>query len=79
IRAAARQTEAGTSARKPGRESLAYNAIKDWLFGGNLVVRLGIVVLFFGGAFLLKYASDNSLLPIELRLASTALAATVLL
>lgn len=55
------------------------DAAKSWLFGGNLVVRVGIIVLFFGGAFLLKYASDNSLLPIELRLAATALTATVLL
>jgi Predicted membrane protein len=42
-------------------------------------VRVGIIVLFFGIAFLLKYAADNSLLPIEFRLAGVALAAAVLL
>jgi uncharacterized membrane protein len=56
-----------------------FNAVRDWFLGGNTVVRVGIVVLFFGIAFLLKYAADNSLLPIEFRLAGVALAATVLL
>ena len=42
-------------------------------------MRVGIIVLFFGIAFLLKYAADNSLLPIEFRLAGVALAATVLI
>lgn len=42
-------------------------------------MRVGIIVLFFGIAFLLKYAADNSLLPIEFRLAGVALASTALL
>lgn len=41
--------------------------------GGNLVVRAGVVVLFFGIAFLVKYAADRNLLPIEFRLAGIAL------
>lgn len=45
---------------------------------GNLVVRLGVVVLFFGVAFLLRYAYENALLPIELRLAGSALGGMVL-
>ncbi|NUT63083.1 DUF2339 domain-containing protein [Herbaspirillum sp. C9C3] len=57
----------------------AFHAARDWLLGGNTVVRVGIIVLFFGVAFLLKYAASNSLLPIELRLAGTALGAAVLL
>ena len=39
---------------------------------GNLVVRIGVVVLFFGVAFLLRYAYENALLPVELRLAGSA-------
>ena len=39
---------------------------------GNLVVRVGVVVLFFGVAFLLRYAYENALLPIELRLAGSS-------
>ena len=57
----------------------AFNAARDWLLGGNVVVRIGILVLFFGVAFLLKYAASNSLLPIELRLAGTGIGAAVLL
>ncbi|MFP3564165.1 DUF2339 domain-containing protein [Paraburkholderia sp. SIMBA_030] len=65
--------------RGPGLAERLFKAGRDWLFGGNTVVRVGIVVLFFGIAFLLKYAADNSLLPIEFRLAGVALAATALL
>jgi uncharacterized membrane protein len=56
-----------------------FQRARDWLLGGNTVVRIGMVVLFFGIAFLLKYAADNSLLPIELRLAGVALGASALL
>ncbi|KUY86248.1 hypothetical protein WS50_30465 [Burkholderia territorii] len=56
-----------------------FRAARDWLLGGNTVVRVGIIVLFFGVAFLLKYAADNDMLPIEFRLAGTALAAAALL
>ncbi|AXE29404.1 DUF2339 domain-containing protein [Chromobacterium phragmitis] len=52
---------------------------RDWLLGGNAVVRVGMLLLFFGFAFLLKYAADNSLLPIELRLAGVALGGCALL
>ncbi len=45
---------------------------------GNLVVRVGVVVLFFGVAFLLRFAYENALLPIELRLAGSALGGIVL-
>jgi len=57
----------------------AVRAARDWLVGGNTVVRVGIIVLFFGVAFLLKYAADNAMLPVEFRLAGVALGAVVLL
>jgi uncharacterized membrane protein len=50
-----------------------------WLKGGNPLARVGIVVLFFGGAFLAKYAVDHSLLPLELRLAGLGAGALALL
>ncbi|AOI86600.1 DUF2339 domain-containing protein [Burkholderia cepacia] len=65
--------------REPDIVERAFRAARDWLLGGNTVVRVGIVVLFFGVAFLLKYAADNNMLPIEFRLAGTALAAAALL
>lgn len=47
----------------------------NFFTGGNLVVRVGVVVLFFGVAFLVRYATERNLVPIELRLAAIALAA----
>lgn len=60
-------------------ESQLVTRLKELLFGGNTAVRAGVVVLFFGVAFLLKYAVEHSLLPIELRLAGAALGGLVLL
>ncbi|MGQ0523016.1 MAG: DUF2339 domain-containing protein, partial [Betaproteobacteria bacterium] len=55
------------------------SAIWNFFFGGNTLVRVGIVILFFGVAFLLKYAAEHTHVPIELRLSSVALGAIVLL
>ncbi|MBK9086902.1 MAG: DUF2339 domain-containing protein [Sterolibacteriaceae bacterium] len=55
------------------------NWFTRWLFGGNTVVRVGIVILFFGVAFLLKYAYERVHVPIELRLTGVALLAVALL
>jgi uncharacterized membrane protein len=46
---------------------------KNWLFGGNTLVRAGIIILFIGVAFLLKFAIDHNVIPIEIRLAGVAL------
>jgi uncharacterized membrane protein len=54
-------------------------AARAFLFGGNTAVRIGVIVLFFGIGFLLKYAADRDLFPIELRLATAALGGVVLL
>jgi len=60
---------------KPARTNWLFR----WLTGGNTVVRLGVVVLFFGVAFLLKYAAEHTSVPVELRLAGVALGAIGLL
>ena len=52
---------------------------KDFVTGGNTPVRIGVIVLFFGVAFLLKYAVEHNRLPIELRLIGTVFGAWVLL
>lgn len=39
---------------------------------GNIVAKVGVVVLFFGVGFLLKYAYDLGMLPVQLRLAGVA-------
>lgn len=46
---------------------------------GNPVVRIGAVVLFIGVAYLMRYAYENSLVPLELRLAGAALGGIILL
>ncbi len=53
--------------------------INNYFTGGNLLVRIGGVVLFFGLAFLVKYAAEHSLISIEMRLASVAVAAIMLI
>ena len=54
----------------PDFVSRAVGIARDWLLGGNTIVRMGVLVLFVGLAFLAKYAVDNAMLPPELRLAA---------
>ncbi len=56
-----------------------YSNVHAWLLGGNTVVRIGLVVLFFGMAFLVRYAVEHSMFPIELRLAGVAAGGIALL
>jgi len=51
---------------------------RERLLGGNLVAKAGVVILFLGVGFLLKYAYDNALLPVPLRLAGVAIGAAAL-
>ena len=55
------------------------NKARDWLFGGNLVAKAGLLILFFGVSFLVKYAAARVTLPIELRLSGIVLADLALL
>ncbi len=64
--------------RRPDLVTTAFAAAKAWLLGGNTVVRMGVLVLFVGLAFLAKYAIDNALLPPELRLAAIGTAGIAL-
>jgi uncharacterized membrane protein len=54
-------------------------ALRRFFTGGNVIVRVGVVVLFFGVAFLLRYVAEHSRIPIEARLSGVALGALVLL
>ena len=76
---AAADTAAPPAAPKPPSKGLEDSAIWRWLTGGNTVVRVGVVVLFFGVAFLLRYAYEHMHAPIELRLAGVAAGAIALL
>ncbi|MDE4081596.1 MULTISPECIES: DUF2339 domain-containing protein [Enterobacter cloacae complex] len=55
------------------------SSLTRWFMQGNPLAKLGIVLLFLGLSFLLRYTVEHSLFPLELRLAVTALFAMVLL
>lgn len=57
----------------------AFAAALKWLTSGNTVVRAGVVVLFVGLSFLAKYAAENAMFPVELRLALVGAAGLALL
>ena len=66
-------------ARSPDPIERGITWIKEFFTSGNVVVKVGAIVLFFGVGFLLKYAVEHNKFPIELRLAGAALGALVLL
>ena len=45
------------------------SALWRWITGGNAMTRVGIIILFFGVAFLLRYFAEIVTVPIELKLA----------
>jgi uncharacterized membrane protein len=65
--------------RAPGMVERGIAGVREWLLGGNTVVRLGLVILFVGLSFLVRYAAAAGLFPIELRLAAVTLVGIVLL
>ena len=67
------------AAYRPPEPAAEPNPVLKWLLGGNTVVRVGVVILFFGVAFLLKYAYEHTHVPLEVRLVGVALGAFVLL
>lgn len=50
-----------------------------WFTGGNTVVRVGVILLFFGVAFALQYAYEHSNVPPELRVGGAVFGGLVLL
>lgn len=56
-----------------------FTPLLRFLSQGNPVLKAGLVVLFFGVAFLLKYAAQRELIPLELRLAAVAAGGLALL
>jgi len=63
-------------ATRPGtpRIPAAKPALWVWLSDGNTLVRVGIVVLFFGVAFLLSYFAEHVTVPIQLQFTGVACA-----
>ncbi len=54
--------------------AVSSKALWAWFIGGNTLTRVGVVVLFFGVGFLLKYFAEQFTISIEWRLLAVALA-----
>ena len=52
--------------------------VARWIFGGNTIVKIGVLILFLGLAFLLRYTAERVTVPVELRYAGVALVGVVL-
>lgn len=53
--------------------------IARWVTGGNPIVKIGVLILFLGLAFLLRYMTEHTQVPISLRYAGVAAAGVGLL
>jgi uncharacterized membrane protein len=72
--------DSGASTKPPeSDEFILVRAIREYFTGGNTLVRVGVVILFIGVAFLLRYVAEHTHVPIELRLSGVAAGAVVLL
>jgi uncharacterized membrane protein len=80
---AAREPRAPAPPEPPPMQPAPAGAGASWLIEffttGNVVAKAGMVIVFFGVAFLVRYAADRGLLPIEFRLMSVAAGAMVML
>jgi uncharacterized membrane protein len=65
--------------RQPTLIERGFSVAKNWLLGGNTVLRVGVVLLFLGLAFLLRYATEGMVVPVQLRYAGVAASALALL
>ncbi len=74
---------AENSTAKPTAIEQAFSKLitlaKNYFSQGNQIVRIGIIVLFFGMSFLAKYSIENSLISIEVRMAAILFAALIML
>jgi uncharacterized membrane protein len=79
--AAARQT--AVAPPRPARPSRppkpAGPTLLQRMLSGNLVAKLGVVILFYGVAFGIKFALENAIVPVEVWFALAALGGAVLL
>lgn len=67
------------SSPQPSIFNKVIGVIKSYFTQGNIVVRIGGVILFFGLAFLVKYASEHGVISIELRLIAVTLLSIALI
>jgi uncharacterized membrane protein len=73
------QAPTALATRQPDRLDRFLTRIREYFTTGNVVAKVGAIVLFFGVAFLLKYAVERNAVPVELRLAAVAAGGLALL
>lgn len=73
------EREVPVAAAQPSAFGGVMSSLVRWFMQGNPLAKLGILLLFLGLSFLLRYTVEHSLLPLELRLVAAALFAIVLL
>lgn len=56
-----------------------FAVLKNFFTTGNIILKIGLIILFFGVSFLLKYAAQRNLVPIELRLTAVCLGGIAML
>jgi uncharacterized membrane protein len=64
---------------RPAAAAVSSRWLVEFFTTGNIVAKVGIVIVFFGVAFLVRYAADRGLLPIEYRLMGAVAGALALL
>ncbi|MFO1387753.1 DUF2339 domain-containing protein [Cellvibrio sp.] len=65
--------------REPSIGEKIFFMVRRFFTEGNPIVNIGMVIMFFGVSFLVKYASGQGYFPIELRLTGVILGAIALL
>ncbi|EOL9013408.1 DUF2339 domain-containing protein [Cronobacter malonaticus] len=55
------------------------SSLTRWFMQGNPLAKIGVILLFLGISFLLRYSVERDMLPLELRVAGAGVAALVLL
>ena len=56
----------------PAVPTLFQSFVQKWIIGGNPLVKIGVLILFLGLAFLLRYATEHAVVPVEWRYAGVA-------
>jgi uncharacterized membrane protein len=56
-----------------------FRFLREFFIGGNTLVRVGVLILFFGVAFLLRYLAEHTHVPIQFRLSGVACGGVALL
>jgi uncharacterized membrane protein len=78
-RASGTQADSGRAAEPSAGEPAFVRVLREYFTGGNTLVRVGIVILFFGVAFLVRYVAERTTVPIEMRLLAVVLGAIAML